>query len=654
MGYHFGVGWLQGGFFSLDIFYVLSGYLITGLLIDEYRRRSRIKLSAFWLRRARRLLPALLIVLIAVTLMVRFAEPAGLYPGYRMNALSALFYFSNWWQIATSSNYFVATGAASPLTHTWSLAVEEQFYLIWPLVTLAVMGLSRTFARGVKALLVLSLAGAAASAVEMAYLYGPNANITRLYFGTDTHAQSILVGAALACAMTYVQIQRGAEGMAPLARSVVARWSLILLGLAGLAGTFTLTYLENGTSSFDYQGGFLLSALSAAAIIIGAACVADGPIAAVLTLRPLVWLGTISYGAYLWHYPVAIYLDGARTGLRGTDLLVIRFATTIVLATVSFYLVERPVMVGTFWRTLKAGIPAAALVAGTVAVVLAGTTTDALALPSVAPTPIRAAPTSGTTVPILLAGDSTALTLGFSLSYRPEEAEYRTRIINVATEGCGIAEGRFVEVAGSTRSVTSACNTDSPTVAQWPALLEQDVINYRPRVVILLAGYWEVFDRTDLAGQVTNITDPSYAGYVEGQLQRFVSIAASGGSSVVLMTAPYYDAAELPNGQPPPQDDPVRVNDYNDLVRAVAKANPKTVTLVGLNRIVSPDGRFAGTIGNLVVRAPDGIHFVFDQPFDENAPLPDTATQVAAFARWLDPKIYPLILRGATSHTPTV
>jgi peptidoglycan/LPS O-acetylase OafA/YrhL len=659
MGYHFGVGWLQGGFFSLDIFYVLSGYLITGLLIDEYRRRSRIKLSAFWLRRARRLLPALLIVLIAVTLMVRFAEPAGLYPGFRMNALSALFYFSNWWQIATSSNYFVSTGAVSPLTHTWSLAVEEQFYLIWPLVTLAVMGLSRTFARGVKALLVLSLAGAAASAVEMAYLYGPSANITRLYFGTDTHAQSILVGAALACAMTLVQMQRGAEGMAPRARSLLARWGFVLLGLAGFAGTFSLTYLFNGTSSFDYQGGFLLSALSAAAIIIGAACVPDGPIAVVLSLRPLVWLGTISYGAYLWHYPVAIYLDGARTGLIGTDLLVVRFAATIFLATLSFYLVERPVMFGTFWRTLKAGIPAVGLVAGTVAVVLAGTTSDALALPSVAPTPTPSptaptAPTSGTTVPLLLAGDSTALTLGFSLSYRPEEFRYRTHVINVANEGCGIAEGRFVEVAGTSRSVTGACNSGSPTDAQWPALLEQDVIHFRPRVVILLAGYWEVFDRTDLAGQVTNITDPSYASYVEGQLQRFVSIAASGGAGVVLMTAPYYDAAELPDGQPPPQDDPVRVNDYNDLVRAVARENPKTVTLIGLNRIVSPDDRFAGTIGNLVVRAPDGIHFVFDQPFDENAPLPDTAAQVDAFARWLDPQIYPLIMQAAASHTPTV
>lgn len=243
--------------------------------------------------------------------MVRFAEPAGLYTGFRMDALSALFYFSNWWQIATSSNYFVATGAVSPLTHTWSLAVEEQFYLIWPLVVLVVMGLSRSFGRGVKNLLVLSVVGAIASTFEMALLYSPSANLTRLYFGTDSHAQSILVGAALACAMTIIQLRREAEGMAPRARSRIARRGLVLLGMAGVAGTLTLTYLQNGTSSFDYQGGFMLSALSAAAIIIAAACVPHGPVANLLSLRPLVWLGTISYGAYLWHYPVSIYLDAA-------------------------------------------------------------------------------------------------------------------------------------------------------------------------------------------------------------------------------------------------------------------------------------------------------------------------------------------------------
>ena len=148
MGFHFGASGMRGGFVGVDIFYVLSGYLITGLLLGEWARAARIKLGAFWLRRARRLLPALLVVLVVVTLVVRFAYPAGLYPNLRLADLSALFYFSNWWQIASSGNYFVATGAVSPLTHTWSLAVEEQFYLVWPLVVLAVLHVGRRWSWG--------------------------------------------------------------------------------------------------------------------------------------------------------------------------------------------------------------------------------------------------------------------------------------------------------------------------------------------------------------------------------------------------------------------------------------------------------------------------------------------------------------------------
>ncbi|HEX7442959.1 MAG TPA: acyltransferase, partial [Acidimicrobiales bacterium] len=302
MGFHFGASGMRGGFVGVDIFYVLSGYLITGLLLGEWARAARIKLGAFWLRRARRLLPALLVVLVVVTLVVRFAYPAGLYPNLRLADLSALFYFSNWWQIASSGNYFVATGAVSPLTHTWSLAVEEQFYLVWPLVVLAVLHVGRRWKRGidrgvdrggvdqrgmerrgmdrgVELLLAVSLLGVVASATEMFWLYGPRANITRLYFGTDTHAQSILVGAVLACALTLVQRRRGLDGIAPTARSVPARVVMTVVGLTGIAGTLVLTATLSGTSPVAYRGGFLLSALSAAALISGAVCVGGGPIA---------------------------------------------------------------------------------------------------------------------------------------------------------------------------------------------------------------------------------------------------------------------------------------------------------------------------------------------------------------------------------------
>ncbi len=193
LGVHAGVYLTAGGFFLLDSFFALSGFLITSLLIVEWRKRGTIRLGAFWARRARRLLPALLVMLIGVSIIYGVFVPAGTYPTLRGDALSALFYFANWHFIISGSNYFHMTGLTSPLIHTWSLAVEEQFYLVWPLVFLGVMKLTRSL----RVLLVVAVTGALASAVEMALLFNPT-DINRLYFGTDTHAQSVLVGATLA------------------------------------------------------------------------------------------------------------------------------------------------------------------------------------------------------------------------------------------------------------------------------------------------------------------------------------------------------------------------------------------------------------------------------------------------------------------------
>ncbi len=199
LGVHGGVYLTAGGFFFLDSFFALSGFLITSLLIVEWRKRGTIKLGAFWARRARRLLPALFVMLIGVAILYGIFVPAGTYPTLRGDALSALFYFANWHYIVSGSDYFHMTGLTSPLIHTWSLAVEEQFYLVWPLVFLGVLKLTRSL----RVLLVVAVVGAMASALEMALLYNPT-NINRLYFGTDTHAQSVLIGATLALGLRVV------------------------------------------------------------------------------------------------------------------------------------------------------------------------------------------------------------------------------------------------------------------------------------------------------------------------------------------------------------------------------------------------------------------------------------------------------------------
>ena len=633
MGFHFGVGWLPGGFVGVDVFYVLSGYLITGLLLGEWGRASTIKLGAFWLRRARRLLPALIAVILVVTLVARFAYPPGLYPNLRMADLSALFYFSNWWQIATSGNYFVLTGATSPLTHTWSLAVEEQFYLVWPLVAVGVLHVCRKFGRGIEVLLGIAVAGVIASTVAMDLLFSSGSTPTRLYFGTDTHAQSILVGAALACVLTLVQRRRGLVGMAPTVSSRPARVGLTLLGLAGLAGTLVLSIEMSGTTPFAFRGGFLLSAVSAAALIIGAVCVAGGPIASVLALRPVVWIGTVSYGAYLWHFPVWIAASGAHTGIGGMALLALRTALTFVLAALSFYLLERPIIEGTFWKSLRAVRPAVAGLAVVVVVVVAATVTPATAAvldrsqQAIPPAERQALAASKafSTDPIrfLLVGDSTALTLGTGLT-TDAEARYGVDVIDRGELACDF--DKFPS------SINGSANGPAGDCRAWKVFFSQLVAGYHPEVVGLLMGRWLVTDHV-VDGRIVSVGQPAWDAHLRTELEQAVQILSAGGAKVVLFTAPYYDPpVEAANGAPFPENDPARVVAWNRIVRQVAADHPGEVTVIDLDKLVDPQGHYQSVVDGVTVRWPDGIHFS------------------AEGGEWLQPAILPTVARLGLAH----
>ena len=354
MMFHGGIPHMGGGYMGVDAFFVLSGFLITSLLVGEWRQTLSIKLGAFWARRARRLLPALLLMLLFVAFFASVIVPKGTYGALRLDALATLLYVSNWHFILVNSNYFNQTAASSPLLHTWSLAVEEQFYVIWPLVVLGIMH----FTRSLRALFALCCAAAVASASWMYVLYDGGLNTNRVYLGTDTRSQCLFIGCALAVGLVLLTQRTHEEGR--LASGELWRpaggTGRALCGAVGVVGALAavgIWVLTTSTSSFPYSGGFFLIGLSVAGVILSAVAAPRSIVPRVLSLSPVRYVGRISYGLYIWHWPIFIWLDHARTGLLGYELFAVRVLVTFAVAVVSFHLVERPIRMGTFvsqWR----------------------------------------------------------------------------------------------------------------------------------------------------------------------------------------------------------------------------------------------------------------------------------------------------------------
>jgi peptidoglycan/LPS O-acetylase OafA/YrhL len=339
--YHAGLPWLPGGFLGVEVFFVISGYLITALLLTEWRQAGRLDLRGFWLRRARRLLPALYLVLVAVLAVFVVGLP-GEVAAVRGDALAAFGYVTNWYFILRQQPYFEAIGRPSPLLHLWSLAIEEQFYLMWPPLLLVLL---RRWSARVVAL--IALAGAVAAAGLMAALYQPGADPSRVYYGTDTRAAGLLLGAALALIWTPWRDRRRAGS--------AGAW---LLDGAGLVALGLLIGLCVGLNEFQpalYRGGFALAGLATAVAIAAAVTPGARLFPALLEWAPLRWAGVRSYGLYLWHWPVFV-LTRPQLDLPfdGPPLLALRLGATVLLAALSYRFVETPVRSGALARAWRA------------------------------------------------------------------------------------------------------------------------------------------------------------------------------------------------------------------------------------------------------------------------------------------------------------
>jgi peptidoglycan/LPS O-acetylase OafA/YrhL len=647
MMFHDGFSWLPGGFYGVDTFFVLSGFLITSLLVVERRGTGTIRLGRFWARRARRLLPAL-IVLVAVLGAVHLAFPSVLqWPDAVPDAAATLGYFANWHFIASNAGYF--SGNSSPLLHTWSLAIEEQFYLIWPLVVLVVLGVGRgKRARSVPGddqaaseaddhrrrlvyLGVISGAGALASALWMWHLTPSGAVTPHAYFGTDARAQSLLVGAVLAIALQLFKSRSGQ----------VQRMGA-LVGLLGLVAGAWIWHSVSQLSLIAFHGGFLLASLASAAVIAGAVLAPRGPVSRVLSLRPIRYVGSISYGAYLWYWPVTLVVTSTRTNLGIWELFICRTVLTLGIAALSSRLIELPIRRGNLpgWRALVGAPAAAGLAIGLVAVSVSAAPAAAFPAPVVVHHDSAAVAEDGSVgsghlvkappVRILLVGDSMAGSLGAALS--PEAAEYDVQLINEGHPGCGLSSDSEFRFLLYINPPGKPCELGQPDALldQW----RQWVDEYHPQVVVYLARI-DLMNQ-DFEGSWTWIGQPSFDTFLSSQLRKGISILSSKGARVVLMTSPYYNSSTQAGGPTLPEDQPGRVK-IDDRILSQAASSAPGITLYPLGQLVTPAGQFQQDVDGVDVRCEDGVHFS------------------AGSGAFLAPRILPVLSRlGLSAHVVAV
>lgn len=557
-------GVLAGGFLGVDLFFVLSGFLITSLLLAEHERAGRIDLGAFWARRARRLFPALLSLMPAIALYCwAIAKPDEL-ADLRAQALATLAYVANWRAIYAHKSYWELFASPSPLEHTWSLAIEEQFYVVWPLLIAFVMW--RAKKNAVRAVAIVSSVLCVASMIAMFVLSNAETT-TRAYMGTDTRAAAILAGAILATIAS--------PGATFSARTTRIFDALGAFAAAGLA--FAWVRLD-GSSSFLYRGGFWLTEACGCVLVVCA--ISGGVVSRVLAFAPLVWLGTISYGAYLWHWPVDVVLTAERTHVHGPKLFAMQLAITFVISIVSYRFLERPIRA----RGLPFGRPMIVVpVVVALAVVLVVRATYArkpiaVALPSeLPPSALDASSDAGPPFRIVVFGDSTANSLGWGLR--------GVRDPNVAIDLRG---------KDSCTMLWDTCGGET-----WQPLTTE----LHPNASLIFFG-GAFLHGIDADGRWRQACYRTWDERFESTVEKRLAGLSTPDTRAFLVTVPYplgpYDSAPWRE----------KVDCINRSIRTAAKAVPE-IALLDLAERLCPHGECEREYGGFTIR-PDGVHYDID------------------------------------------
>jgi peptidoglycan/LPS O-acetylase OafA/YrhL len=580
LGFHAG-DWLIGGYLGVDLFFVLSGFLITSILLAEHRGNQKIDLKAFWIRRARRLLPAVVAMMPAIGLYAAFAAAPADRNRIRWDGLATLGYVANWRAIFAHRSYWDLFAAPSPLEHTWSLAIEEQFYLLWPLIVALVLTRSKN---GNRRLLFLSLLLALASGIAMLWLFNPGAT-TRAYLGTDTRGAAILVGAALAA------------WLSPLGTKSWSRRKVRLLDgvaiVAALGIGWAWTRLD-GRSNFLYRGGFWLTEIGSLVVITAATQGRASLVARALAVSPLRAVGTISYGVYLWHWPLFVFLSEERTHLRGLFLFAIRLGATFAIAIASYRWIERPIR----RNRLRYAVIAMPLAFGSAIGALVFATrvrpdeVVAAAPSAPRPGPARRDLPSASELPkgtlrVLVVGDSVAEALGERMRF----VQSRTFVAERGVGDCSLLEG-IVPM----RSLNGVPHEGGNCAAHW----EADAAELHPDVTLIVLG-GGFFAPANVGGDWHYACEkPWRDAYEPALVARLRALEKNGGQRIVLRV-PH------PVGIWKSRDVDARVDCYLQMVddAAVQVSGVKTIDL---DSKICPNRQCLMSHDGAPIR-PDGLHF---------------------------------------------